>query len=135
MAAGGVKLRLVFDENFSHQQVEFVHRESQLGDLTHTRKTGWSGMRDREWIPLAIRANFVIVTGDRNDRTREYTVEDLKGLGAQIIFVGPFWDHLNRWEKAKWLCASIDRIVFIAQEIPPGSARLLVDRFCHVRAL
>lgn len=35
MAPG--RLKLVFDENFSHLQVAFVSRESALGEIVHTR--------------------------------------------------------------------------------------------------
>jgi hypothetical protein len=85
MASGGVGL--VFDENFSRRQVGFVDRESRLGTIRHVRDLSWSGKPDRVWIPLAVSAGFVIVTGDRNDKTREYTVEDLKALGARVILV------------------------------------------------
>jgi len=133
MAPGGVKL--VFDEQFSHRQVEFVAHESRLGAIKHTRKMTWNGMPDKVWIPLACQAGFVIVTGDRNDRTREYTVEDLKRMGARVILVGPFWDHMTGWQKAKWLVLSIERIVEIALGMSDGSVILLKDKHCKIRDL
>lgn len=86
-------------------------------------------------MPLAIEGGFVIVTGDRNDKTRGYTVQDLKQMGARVIFVSGFWDHLDRWEKAKRLVQSIEHIYALASEMSTGSAKLLVDRHTQVRDL
>ncbi len=133
METGSVKL--LFDENFSHNHVRFVHNESGLGVLSHTRLLKFSGLPDKDWIPLAVAAGFIIVTGDRNDKTREFTVQDLKDMGARVILVGPFWDHQNRWAKAKWLVAAIERIVNVASTMPAGSVRLLVDKHVKVREL
>jgi hypothetical protein len=135
VAAGRIKL--VFDEHFSEKHVVFVGREADLGDLHHVNSKGlkWSGKPDKDWIPIAIKGNFVIVTGDRNDKTREVTIEDLKRMNAQVILVGPFWDHWNRWERAKWLVASIERIVYVASTMTPGSAKVLVNKHCLVRDL
>src|SRR5438874_1754898 len=98
MAAGGLKV--LFDENFSQHHVRFVNTESGLGYFTHSRPMSWSGMPDRDWIPRAIDLGFVIVTGDRNEKTRTYTIGDLKAMGARVILVGGFWDHMGRWDKA-----------------------------------
>lgn len=133
MATGRVKL--VFDENFSHHQVGFVHSESGLGEIQHTRRMTWSGMHDVDWIPLAIEGGFIIVTGDRNDKTRGYTIHDLKTMGARIVLVGAFWANWGRWDKAKWLVGSIDKIVRVASELSDGEAKLLVDKHCRVRTL
>lgn len=133
MAAGGVKI--VFDEHFSRTHVDFVRGQSALGQLVHTRTMGWSGVRDDVWIPIANGLNFVIVSADRNDNTRGFTVEDLKAMGARVILVGPFWDHLSRWEKAKWLVAYVERLHYIAQALTSGSVTLIVSCYCQFRAL
>ncbi len=126
MAAGRVKL--VFDENFSHRQVGFISRESGLGEIQHTRPMSWSGLHDSVWYPLAIKADFVIISGDRNEKTRQYTVEDLKEMGARLLMLGPFWDHLSGWDRAKWLVNSIDSIHATASTMTPGTAMLLDRR-------
>lgn len=125
MAARGLKL--LFDENFSRRQVEFVAKESRLAEMQHVSSRGWSGMRDIDWIPLAVKAEFRLITGDRNDRTRGFTVADLKSLGAQVLLVGSFFDHLSRWEKAKWLVGELEGLIEIANQLAPGSV-MLVDR-------
>lgn len=132
MASGSVGL--VFDENFSRHQVGFVDREAKLGTIRHVRDLSWSGKPDKVWIPLAVSAGFVIVTGDRNDKTREYTVEDLKALGARVILVSEFWDHMKGWPKAKWLVESIERIYEIASSMTEGTV-VLIDRNCKVKTL
>jgi hypothetical protein len=129
------RVKLVFDENFSHRHVSFVSHESSLGEIVHTRQVGWSGKQDKVWIPLAIGAGFIIVTGDRNERTRGYTVEDLKTMGARVILVGPFWDHMNAWDRAKWLVASIEDIHVIATGMGASTVNFITDRHCKVRGL
>jgi hypothetical protein len=128
-------MRLVFDEHFSHKHVAFVHHEARLGTLHHVRSAGWSGTPDKDWIPLAINAGFIIVSGDRNDTTREFTVADLKLMNAQVILIGRFWDNLSRWERAKWLVATIDRICYVASTMTPGMVKLLVDKHGKTRDL
>ena len=125
MAAGGV--RLLFDEHFSHLLVEFVRRESRLAQMDHVRSRGWNGTEDTVWILLAVDSGSVIITADRNEVTRRMTVADLKRLGATVILVGPFWDHIDVWQRARWLVNSIERIVDLASSMEPGSVRL-IDR-------
>lgn len=128
-------LRLVFDEHFSHHQVEFVQRESRLAALYHTRDFQWSGVDDVDWMPVAIQRGFLIVSADRNDQTRGFTVPDMKAMRARVILVGGFWDRFNRWEKAKWLVATADRIFYVAGAMTPGSVTLLVDKYAKKRDL
>lgn len=132
MAARGLKL--LFDENFSHRQVDFVAKESRLAEFQHIRHLGWSGMEDQVWIPLAVNAGFCIVTWDRNEKTRGYTVADLKVMKARVILVGAFFDHLNRWERAKWLVSRIDSVAAFAIGLGSGSV-CLMDRYGNVRPL
>ena len=123
MAAGSLKL--LFDENFSHKQVSFVGQESVLAHMQHMRSIGWSGKPDHEWIPLAVRQQFIVITGDRNDRTRGYTVADLRALNARFLLLGGFFDHLGRWDKAKWLVSRIEKIVAVAATLKAGDVRLV----------
>jgi hypothetical protein len=128
------RLKIVFDEHFSHHQVEFVCRESRLGEIQHTRRMKWSGRPDTEWMPMAIKAGFVIVSGDRNERTRGYTIADLKQMGAIVILLGGWWDHTDRWARAKWLVSRFEHLARLAQELPAGSA-VLVNRFGKAKPL
>jgi len=132
MAARGLKL--LFDEHFSQRQVAFVASESRLAEFQHVLGRGWSGLEDRDWIPRAVRAGFCIVTGDRNDRTRGYTVADLRAMAARVILVGGFFDHLSRWERAKWLVNRAESIVALADGLAPGTVHM-VDRFGRGRAV
>ncbi len=125
MASGG--LRLLFDEMYSHRHVSFLNAESELGEMVHIRERGWSGRPDKEWVPLAVQEGFVIVTGDRNDRTRGYTVADLKRMQARVVLVGPFMDHMRRWERAKWWVRRIEAVAAIASQLTMGSVTM-VDR-------
>jgi hypothetical protein len=127
-------MRLLFDENFSHWQVEFVRREWALAEMEHMRTIGWSGKTDREWIPWAVERGFVVVTGDRNEKTRGYAVGDLKLLQARFVLMGAFWDHMTRWGKAKWLVGNIEHIANVASNLEPGSVVLLL-RGRNVKAL
>lgn len=133
MAAG--RVGVVFDENFSHHHVKFVSRESGLPGIVHTRQMSWSGKQDKIWIPFAVNAGFVIVSADRNDKTREYTVNDLKLLGARVILVDSFWDHWGRWEKAQWLVGAIEVIHATAIGMTTGSVKLLTNKRCRFRDL
>lgn len=126
MATG--RVRLLFDENISHRLVDFLHRESRLAEMHHLRTLGWSGEKDAEWIPLAVSSEFVLITGDRNEMTRGIIIDDLKQMGARVILLGQFWDHLPRWERAKWLVQHIEIIVNLAGSMDSGSAVLLHKR-------
>jgi len=35
------------------------------------------------------------------------------------------WNHLNRWERAKWLIGHIERLVALAEGMPKGSVYLV----------
>jgi hypothetical protein len=35
------------------------------------------------------------------------------------------WDHLNRWERAKWLIGHIERLVALSEGMPAGSVYLV----------
>lgn len=118
------RVTIVFDENFSRHLAEFLHRESGL-PAVHTRAQGWSGKEDAIWMPMAISAGFVLATNDRNEQTRGITVEGFKSLGARVLLFGPFWDHLPKWQRAKWLVAHYDRIHDLASAMPPGSVTML----------
>ncbi len=118
-------MKLLFDENISRRLVEFVNRESGLTPMAHVSQRGWSGLPDRDWIVQATQNDFVIITGDRNEKTRGYTVNDLKAIQARVILLGRFWDHLNRWQRAKWLVQRIERLVAIAENMPSGSVYLV----------
>ena len=125
------RVKLLFDENISQRLVEFVNRESGLAAMAHINQRGWSGLPDRQWIEQATQGSFVIITSDRiitsarNKRTRGYTVEALKAIGARVILLGRFWDHLNRWERAKWLIGHIERLVALSEGMPAGSVYLV----------
>jgi hypothetical protein len=126
-------LTVLFDENFSHHHVAFVAKESGLAGFQHIRKMGWSGQKDEDWIPQAVGLAWVIVTGDRNEKTRGYTVADLREMKAMVLMCGRFWDNINGWERAKWLVARIERIVQIAENMIPGNV-LLLNRYCKAKA-
>ncbi len=102
--------------------------------MSHIRQRGWSGLPDAKWIPRATEAGFVIITGDRNERTRGYTVNDLKAMGARVILLGQFWDHMNRWQRAKWLVRNIERLVDLAKKMDPGTV-YLINRRAIARSL
>ncbi|MDX2064630.1 MAG: DUF5615 family PIN-like protein [Fimbriimonadaceae bacterium] len=101
---------LLFDENISPVLVDFLAKCGAPTKLQHLRKLGWSGKPDADWIPRAIENGWVIVTADRNDATRGFAVAQLKALGVRMVWLGPFWDHLGRWEKAKWLVNHVEPI-------------------------
>ncbi|HTQ08586.1 MAG TPA: DUF5615 family PIN-like protein [Fimbriimonadaceae bacterium] len=128
------KVKLLFDEMFSHRQIEFVATESRLAEMQHVRRIGWSGQPDTIWIPRAVQKGFVILTGDRNEKTRGYTAADLKQMNARVLLFCQFWDHMTGWERAKWLVARIERLTGLASELAPGSVSL-VDRACGARAV
>jgi hypothetical protein len=96
--------------------------------MAHLTQRGWGGLPDRDWIARATERGFVIVSGDRNERTRGYTVSDLKEMQARVLLLARFWDHLSRWERAKWLVAHIERLVEVAQQMPTGSVYLIYKR-------
>jgi hypothetical protein len=128
------RIKLLFDENISQRLVEFINRESRLAEMAHVRQRGWSGLPDTQWIPMATNSGFVIITGDRNEITRGYTVGDLKGMGARVLLLGKFWDHLSRWERAKWLVQRIETLVATASQMPGGTV-YLVSKSGRVRPL
>jgi hypothetical protein len=85
------RVKLLFDENISQRLVEFINRESGLAAMAHINQRGWSGLPDRAWIAKATEGDFVIITGDRNEQTRGYTVEALKAIGARVILSEDGW--------------------------------------------
>ncbi|MEQ1823553.1 MAG: hypothetical protein ABL949_13665 [Fimbriimonadaceae bacterium] len=123
MAVSGLKI--LFDENFSNGQVGFIATESRLAHFQHIVRMRWSGLADTDWIPRAVRAEFCIVTWDRNERTRGFTVNDLKAMRAKVILVGEFFDHMNRWQKAKWLVNHVEDVVTVCATMTPGSVCLM----------
>ncbi len=132
MATGSVKI--LFDENFSQNHVIFIRDESNLAEIHHMRTIGWGGMPDPYWIPLAAGNGFVVVTWDRNARTRGYTVADLKTLQARFILLGSFFDHMKCWAKAQWLVRYADKIVALAAGMDAGSV-VIIDRNCRSKQL
>ena len=118
-------VKILFDENFSAKHVEFIARESRLAHFQHIKTLGWSGLSDADWIVRAVEADFRIVTGDRNERTRGYTVADLKSLGSCVILLGSFFDHLDRWAKAKWLVNHVEQIVEKCGSLESGTVVLM----------
>lgn len=126
--------KILFDENISRRLVEFVNRESKLARMAHVSQRGWTGLPDTEWIQKATQNDFVIVTGDRNERTRGYTTADLKRLGARVILIGQFWDHLNRWERAKWFVMHLEKLVALASGMSSGEV-YLVNKRCHAKQI
>lgn len=132
MAAVGIKL--LFDENFSHKLIEFVANESRLIPANHVRKLKWNGLPDETWMPLAIQSAFVIITADRNEKTRTISVSDFKSLGAKVIYVGSFWDHLGRWDKAKWLVRYWETMVALSVSLNAGEV-CSVNRRCARKSL
>jgi hypothetical protein len=120
-------MTVLFDENFSHHLIELMARCGAPGDLQHTRKVGWNGKPDSEWIQLAARNGWVICSADRNDRTRQLTVADLKRMGVRLVLIGAFWDHLGIWEKTCWLVSHWTGLNDRIHAIQTGSC-LLVDR-------
>jgi hypothetical protein len=125
--------RILFDENFSHFHVAFIARESRLAVFQHIRKMGWSGGTDEVWIPRAVGGAWTIVTADRNEKARGYTVADLRLMNARVLMCGRFWDNINGWSRAKWLVGNIERIVEIAASLNPGDV-MLVDCRCKIKA-
>ena len=120
-------MTVLFDENVSHHLVEFLHRAGAPGSVQHVRKLGWNSTPDIQWMTLAIQRGFGIVSADRNDRTRGLAAQDLKKLGACVLLLGSFWDHLSIWEKAKWLVAKWELIETEFARMPKGTCAL-VDR-------
>lgn len=127
-------MRIVFDENISHRLVDLLAKCGAPGKFAHTRTHGWNGLPDLEWMTHAIRADFIIVTADRNDRTRELAAEDFKAMQARVLLLGPFWDHLSIWEKTKWFVAGWDRLHARLSQLPEGSC-VLVDKAFRLRSL
>jgi hypothetical protein len=127
-------MTVVFDENVSHRLVELLAKCGAPGTVQHTRKLGWNGMEDLDWIKLSIKAGFLIISADRNARTRGLSADELKSLGARVLLLGPFWDALNIWEKTKWLVSRWDRLHAVVLGMPMGSC-LVVGKGLEVTHL
>ena len=117
MPEGG--LTLVFDEHFSHYRSGSWRPSRAAPNVT--------------WMPQAVGEEFVIVTADRNERTREITVEEFRRMGARVLLVGSFWDHRGRWAQAKWLVARLERLIGTATGMGAGDV-LLVAADGKIRA-
>jgi predicted nuclease of predicted toxin-antitoxin system len=120
-------MTIVFDEHFSHHLTEFLHKAGAPGDIQHVRKLKWNGMPDEEWMRLAIGAGFTILSADRNEATRGLRVGDFKTLGARVVLLSSFWDHLGVWEKSKWLVKHWDALSDLCASLEAGSC-VLVDK-------
>lgn len=76
----------------------------------------------------------MIVTGDRNERTRGYTTADLKRLGARVILLGQFWDRLSRWERTKCLVLHIEKLAAAVNGMQSGQV-CLINKRCRERQI
>lgn len=122
------RLTLVFDEHFSHKQIGFIADQSRgthEARLIHVRQRGWSKTLDAVWMPEAIQEGFVIVTADRNERTRGITVREFQRRGARVFLLGAFWNHRSCWDQAKWLVGRADRLIGLAGAMDAGEVRLV----------
>jgi hypothetical protein len=117
-------MKYLFDEHFSKSLIELMRKCDAPGELIHVIPSGFSGLPDDKLISTATESGFIIVTGDRNERTRNLSVEDLKALGARVILIGGFWNHLKNWDAAKWLIARWDRMYEQSREWPAGTCGL-----------
>ena len=73
----------------------------------------------------AVAEGFVIVTADRNERTREITVEEFRRMGARVLLFGSFWNHRGRWAQAKWLVARLERLIDTANGMSAGDVLIV----------
>jgi hypothetical protein len=85
-----------------------------------------SGLPDIEWIPVAAQKEWVIVTADRNARTRGLSHDDLAAIGARMIYFAEFFDHMRSWERAKFLVRTMDSLVHRAARLARGHALVMV---------
>jgi len=57
----------------------------------------------------------------------ENVSDDFRTMGARVILLGSFWDHLKIWERTKWLVSRWDRL-YGAMELLPQGACCVVDK-------
>jgi len=69
---------------------------------------------------MAIEDGSIIVTCDRNERTRGVRVEDFQSLRGSAFFIGSFFTDLGIWEQVKWLVRHWDTFCEKALELAPG---------------
>lgn len=122
MPSGGVTI--VFDENISHKMVQVVSSCS-ICRVTSTKNQGWNAAEDDVWMPRAAQMRMVVLTCDRNERSRETKVADFREMGARVIFLGAFFASLDRWGRIKWLVRNWERIAGKAAEMPEGTCSLI----------
>lgn len=118
-------MKVVFDEHISHHVVSLLAKSGAPGELQHTRKAGWNNVADSVWMPLAIKNGFAIITADRNERTRRITAAEFRQMGARVVLLGPFWDHMLIWEKTKWLVGHWDQLHSHLATAPEGYCTII----------
>jgi hypothetical protein len=117
-------VRILFDENLSHRHAEFLQREYGRRfecEIAHVRNLGLSGVPEATFLEQVTREGWVFVTYDRDPNTRGHTIAQRKSFGVKEILLGRFFDHMNGWERAKWLVNNIESIAGYAATIQPGT--------------
>lgn len=117
MPPGGLKF--ILDEHVSPKLASLL-RTADLAEVTTVKDRGWNGTPDKDWIPRAVAGGSIIVTGDRNEKTREVRVEDFAAMNANVFFLGGFFGELGIWEQIKWFVANWEAICKKAAELRPG---------------
>lgn len=115
-----------FDENISAKLATSLSVSGAPGKILHCRTQKMDGMSDSEWIPIVAAKGWIAFSIDRNAKTRKLTSAELASQGATYVMLGQFFDHMGRWEKAKWMFQHWDQLFEAARVWPRGSVWLIL---------
>ena len=65
-------------------------------------------------------SDYVFVTNDERQKTREHEARGIKEAGLTALWIGPFWSKKGFWGQAKWIINRWQKIDGYVQALQGG---------------
>lgn len=72
-------------------------------DVVALRELFSANIQDEELFQRIRGSQYVFLTADTSQKTREKEARGLREAGVTALFLGPFWGRLTLWQQAGWL--------------------------------
>lgn len=120
-------MKYLFDNCISYRLARMLHALDQW-EVIPLRDRFPQATGDLEIFRGLKGSDFVFVTFDEKQRTRQREARGLKECGLTALWLGPFWAKKRFMDQAKWLITRWERIDQFASSVVVGTCAELTER-------
>jgi hypothetical protein len=114
-------VKYLFDNCISYKFARMLAALEEFTEVVSLRDKFPQDISDVELFAKLKHSDYVFITNDARQRTREQEARGIKEAGLTALWLGPFWGKKTFWDQAKWIITRWPTIDGYVQGVAKGT--------------